>query len=251
MTALFDRPPKSYRPVSQFQMASPLPFLDCPTYKWIFVGGKGGVGKTTTACSIALSLARTRNRVLLVSTDPASNIGDVFQQHFVREALPVQSVPNLWAMEFLCTPEVGDESFSLLQSLPGMDEMHALSSLFDSIERDDFDVVVFDTATTGHTMQLLRLPQAFQEVMGSLGMFGGAAMAIERCSETHECEGIQFLEDKHIESHTLVVNQIMPSRPTNGCSLCLKRYQTHAKYLADIRDLYSDWPRVEVPISRN
>ena len=57
-------------------MSSHLPYLDAPSYKWIFVGGKGGVGKTTTACAIAAMLTRYKKRVLLVSTDPASNLGD-------------------------------------------------------------------------------------------------------------------------------------------------------------------------------
>jgi arsenite-transporting ATPase len=157
-------------------MASDLPHLDAPTYKWIFVGGKGGVGKTTTACSIAVSLTRTRNRVLLVSTDPASNIGDVFQQHFGSEALPVESVPHLWAMEFSSVSGTSDEGLKPVMNLPGMDELNALSSLFDSIERDEFDVVVFDTAPTGHTMRFLQIPKSCQQVLGGMGMFGGAAM---------------------------------------------------------------------------
>jgi arsenite-transporting ATPase len=195
-------------------------------------------------------------------------------------------------MEFSSAAELSDDGLSPVQSLPGMDELHALSSLFDSIERDEFDVVVFDTAPTGHTMRLLQLPQSFQQVMGGIGMFGGAAMAAvgqlmggmggddlshrmqrfqgllanaaQRLTNPRECtfvcvlipefsplcetEGlIQFLEDQHIESHTLVVNQIMAQPPASRCRICLKKYQLHEKYLADIRDLYSDFRRIEIP----
>jgi arsenite-transporting ATPase len=155
-------------------MSVELPFLDAPSYKWIFVGGKGGVGKTTTACSIAITLTRTRRRVLLVSTDPASNIGDTFQQHFSSEPMAVDGFERLWAMEYSSQFEGGTAEMQSAMNLPGVDELQALSSLFDSIDKDDFDIVVFDTAPTGHTMRLLQLPSSCQSVFGSLGLFGGA-----------------------------------------------------------------------------
>ena len=163
-------------------------FLDHPT-RILFFTGKGGVGKTSIACATAVRLADAGKRVLLVSTDPASNLDEVLATSLGHHATPVPSVPGLSAMNL--DPEksaaeyrermVGpyrnllpatavasmEEQFSgsCTLEIAAFDEFSRL--LGDASATLQFDHVIFDTAPTGHTLRLLTLPSAWSGFMES------------------------------------------------------------------------------------
>jgi arsenite-transporting ATPase len=144
--------------------------------QYLFFSGKGGVGKTTTAAATALHHARAGRRTLIVTTDPASNLADVFEQAIGHRVVPIHGVPNLHAMEIepdaatreyrerLIAPFRGimpeDVIASLEENLSGpcTTEMASFERFIDFMAGDDHEVIVFDTAPTGHTIRLLELP---------------------------------------------------------------------------------------------
>ncbi|GAW79769.1 arsenical pump-driving ATPase [Plasmodium gonderi] len=154
--------------------------LENKTLNWIFVGGKGGVGKTTTSCSIAVQLAKKRESVLLLSTDPAHNTSDAFNQKFTNKPTLINSFNNLYCMEIDTTfsentafklnkTEFFDNIIpELLQSFPGIDEALCFAELMQSIKNMKYSVIVFDTAPTGHTLRLLAFPELLKKALGYL-----------------------------------------------------------------------------------
>lgn len=163
-------------------------FLDHPT-RILFFTGKGGVGKTSIACATAVRLADTGKRVLLVSTDPASNLDEVLATPLGNHPTPVPSVPGLSAMNL--DPEKSAAEYrerivgpyrNLLPAaaVASMEEQFSGSctleiAAFDAFSRLlgdasatlQFEHVIFDTAPTGHTLRLLTLPSAWSGFMES------------------------------------------------------------------------------------
>eukprot|EP00055_Hartaetosiga_balthica_P005453 m.16009 g.16009 ORF g.16009 m.16009 type:complete len:338 (-) comp4557_c0_seq1:1570-2583(-) len=170
--------------------------------RWVFVGGKGGVGKTTCSSSVAIQLAKSGRKVLLISTDPAHNLSDAFGQKFGPEPIKVEGVENLSCMEVDPASQLKNQLNSIEEnnkevmelfdsigfSIPGIDEWNTFLQVMKFAKSMDQDVTVFDTAPTGHTLRLLQVPQVITAgiskikslnassggMIGKLGaMFGG------------------------------------------------------------------------------
>lgn len=151
--------------------------IESETMSWIFVGGKGGVGKTTTSCCLAVELAKRRKSVLLLSTDPAHNTSDAFNQKFTNKPTLVKSFSNLYCMEvdasFTESTEFKLQKNEILQnilcdvvqSFPGIDEAFCFAELMMAVKHMDYSVIVFDTAPTGHTLRLLSFPELIKKAL--------------------------------------------------------------------------------------
>ncbi|MHA1199080.1 MAG: ArsA family ATPase [Candidatus Heimdallarchaeaceae archaeon] len=168
--------------------------------KYLLVGGKGGVGKTSVASSLAIALAEHGKRVLIISTDPAHSVSDSFDMDFSSgEITQVKGVVgDLFALEI--NPATAGEEFSKsigqpmgndqfsqfanipglgelqkglgqdLQSIPppGMDEALSFGKILEYAEDDVYDTIVLDTAPTGHTLRLLNIPEFLDSFLGRM-----------------------------------------------------------------------------------
>ncbi|NHJ13725.1 MAG: arsenic-transporting ATPase [Candidatus Thorarchaeota archaeon] len=155
--------------------------------KFILSGGKGGVGKTSTAGALALLSAKHGLRTLVLSTDPAHSLSDSFNQDLSGgEIIPIQGVDNLWGMEI--SSEKGMQDFQsamggggmememasqLLGDVgdmtpPGSEEAMAFGKILEFLDDISYDRVIFDTAPTGHTLKLLELPELLDSWLGRI-----------------------------------------------------------------------------------
>jgi len=196
-------------------------FLDDESLKLLLFGGKGGVGKTTTATATALYLARRRpeQKILVASTDPAHSLSDSFDQPIGDEASPIASVPNLFALEMNASRRLEDfkrrygpvlktianrgtyfdqddiaDLFDL--SVPGLDELMAVIEIANIVKERRYDLVTLDTAPTGHTLRLLALPQLMENWLRVLDLMlekHRYMTSVFGCARSDETEA--FLQD--------------------------------------------------------
>jgi len=295
--------------------------LDQKTLRWIFVGGKGGVGKTTTSCSLAIQMAKVRKSVLLISTDPAHNLSDAFSQKFGKEARLIDGFTNLSAMEIdpngsiqdllkeggegaeegmAAMGGMGGMMQDLAFSIPGVDEAMSFAEVLKQVKSLSYETIIFDTAPTGHTLRFLQFPTVLEKALAKLsqlstqfgpmlntvlgargGLPGGQNLddvlaKMESLRETigevngqfknpdmttfvcvcipeflslYETERmIQELASYQIDTHAIVVNQLLFPKKSNDCTQCNARRKMQKKYLEQIEELYDEFNVVKMPL---
>jgi arsenite/tail-anchored protein-transporting ATPase len=259
--------------------------------QFIFFSGKGGVGKTSMACATAVRQADAGKRTLIITTDPASNLADVFEQPIGHHITPLEGISNLWAMEIdpdQATAEYKERALAPLRAVfppsmvevideqmsgPCTAEVAAFDRFTDFLVLDNetdrpvqFDVVVFDTAPTGHTIRLLELPAEWaqtisaaeqgsgQTCIGPAAAIQSAKMKYERALAILRDEGqtrftfvlhpeaiaihetrraIGELGKLDIHTHELIINGVIPPQATAN-PLFAARARMQADYLAQI-----------------
>ncbi|HCL4486133.1 TPA: arsenical pump-driving ATPase [Clostridium botulinum] len=217
--------------------------------KYLFFTGKGGVGKTSTACAIAVALADEGKKIMLVSTDPASNLQDVFNTELNNKGVHIKEVPNLVVANFEPEEAAAEYKESVISPYRGkllevvlknMEEQLSGSctveiaafnefSTFITDEKveKEYDHIIFDTAPTGHTLRMLQLPSAWSNFINEsthgascLGQLSG----LESKKEVYK-NAVNTLADK--DKTTL----ILVSRPEVSP---LKEAERASKELQDI-----------------
>lgn len=257
--------------------------------QYIFFSGKGGVGKTSMACTHAVRYADEGKRTLIVTTDPASNLADTFEQSIGHQVTPITGVTNLWAMEIdpdQATQEYIDRAMAPIRAAfppqivqvmeeqmsgPCTAEVAAFDRFTDFLETPAdngavFDVVIFDTAPTGHTIRLLELPADWSQSInaassGSGQTCIGPAAAIQDAKHKYERaleamresdqttfifvlhpEAISIKETRRaigelrkldIENYRLIINSIIPYEGAQN-PLFAARLEMQTRYLAEI-----------------
>jgi arsenite-transporting ATPase len=268
--------------------------------RYVFFSGKGGVGKTTMACATAVDEAAKGRRTLIVTTDPASNLADVFEQSIGHRVTPIEGVPNLWAMEI--DPDKATEEYrdrilgpfratmpeSVLAVIeeqfrsPCTTEIASFDRFVDFMDGAGWDVLIFDTAPTGHTLRLLELPVDWSRhiedsTRGSGQTCLGPVQAIQESKAKYD-RAIALLADPErtrfifvlqpdrtaifeteraaaellrigIRSQELIVNGVLP-RDACERPFFRRRYEAQREQVAEIRGRFAP-PLREVLLRQN
>ncbi|MHC1760463.1 MAG: ArsA family ATPase [Negativicutes bacterium] len=191
--------------------------------KHIFFSGKGGVGKTSMACIMAVETANKGYRTLLMTTDPAAHIGNVLERPVNDEVTAMAGIPNLFAIKIDPKQAAEDYKRKILDEAkskfsadtvlgmeeelnsPCTEEMAAFQKFIDYAGQDGFDVIVIDTAPTGHTLRLLELPMDWSK---QLQLKAGACVEVseeDRAQKAKFDRMIAMMKDPDITTFAFVM----------------------------------------------
>lgn len=270
--------------------------------QYMFFTGKGGVGKTSLACATAVKLADAGRRVLLVSTDPASNLSQVFDTEIgEHKPEPIEAIPGLDALNI--NPEAAAQDYRdrivgpVRDTLPkdvvrrmeeelsgactteiaAFDEFTAL--LTDAATTDRYDHIIFDTAPTGHTLRLLKLPSAWSDFLehnpsgaSCLGPLAGLEkqrqqyqQAVhtladqqrttvvlvsrpQRAALNEAARTYNELKSLGIQNQRLVINGLMPEVATSDDPLAAAMRRRDTQAMSQMPDVLSAIPTDRVPL---
>jgi len=216
------------------------------TLKWVFVGGKGGVGKTSVSTSLAVLMSQKKQKVLIISTDPAHNLSDAFNQKIGSQPTLINGFTNLYGIE-LNVKEIKDDEPDLLHdlfglpqddetqnliediknSIPGVDEALAISLLFQDIDKMDYNFIIFDTAPTGHTLRMLSFPQNLEDAFGKLNTLKEKIGPLAGLMASTLGEGYKNLMDMisvFKEQITKVRNNFSNKQHTTFIAVCIPEF---------------------------
>lgn len=180
--------------------------LEKGSKKLLLVGGKGGVGKTTCAASIALHMAESGKRTLILSSDPTPSLSDIFETAVGARETPIPHISTLTALEISSEivrekwkDRFGPEIYEVVSSFadldydfvldyvggaPGIEEEYMLYYIMELVREGRYDLVVWDTAPAGHTLRLLHLPEIFlQHLEGATKFYLNLYSYLERAKE--------------------------------------------------------------------
>jgi arsenite-transporting ATPase len=203
--------------------------------KFIFFSGKGGVGKSTMSCATAVWLAKKGYKTLLVTTDPAPNLSDIFGQQIGHKITAINNIEHLFAIEI--NPDAASEEYKeriiapmreLLDekniqvikeqlNSPCVEEVAAFDKFIEFMDDPQYDAVIFDTAPTGHTIRLLELPGGWSKTLEkSASTCIGPGASLQSAKAKYE-KAISYLQDEAKTSFIFVL------KPENSSLLETKR----------------------------
>lgn len=262
--------------------------------KNIFFSGKGGVGKTSMACITAVQTAKKGFKTLLMTTDPAAHIGDVLDKPVSNEITKIDGINNLYAVKIDQKKATEDYKNSLLRSAgekfdkntikameeelnsPCTEEMAAFQKFIEYASEEDFAVIVFDTAPTGHTLRLLELPMDWsKQIQLKAGMSVevsdadkdqkarfdkvidmmkdkqsttfGFVMYPEKTPIVEAYRASKELETVGIQTRLVVTNLIIPEEQA-VTPFYKNRRAMQVKYLEEIGERFSDSVMLQIPM---